>query len=108
MRMVIEPRHLARVRRLRGIQQGWDAFRRWQLHRDYRQRRDRYHAIAVERGLVYKESEAVAAVQARVAARGYTPPRRLPGSVHTFAFVPDIGWHRHLLPDLRRLGPVTL
>ena len=29
------------------------------------------------------------------------------GDVHTLAFVPDIGWHRHLIPDLRLLGPLS-
>jgi hypothetical protein len=29
------------------------------------------------------------------------------GEVHTFACFPSYGWHTHLLPDLRELGPVT-
>jgi hypothetical protein len=28
--------------------------------------------------------------------------------VHTFALIPQFGWHKHLLPDLEELGPVTL
>jgi hypothetical protein len=39
--------------------------------------------------------------------RGYTPKKRQPGEIHTFAFIPDLGWHRHLLPDLEELGPVS-
>jgi hypothetical protein len=57
---------------------------------------------------VYSESGVLADVRKRLAGRGYAPPRRHNGEIHTFAFVPDIGWHRLLLPDLHELGPVTV
>ncbi len=39
--------------------------------------------------------------------RGYVPPKRRRGEVHTFAFIPRVGWHGVLYGDLAKLGPVT-
>jgi hypothetical protein len=89
------------------VRKAWATFRRRQLQNDYRRRREQYRVVSEGTGLVYDESSTIASVRGRVAARGYTSPRRTVGDVHTFAFIPDIGWHRHLLPDLRQLGPVT-
>ncbi len=92
----------------RALYPVWGAFRRWQLHRDYAARREHYASEARERGLLYSERDVVAAVRARLAGRGYAPPRRSMGEVHTFAFIPNVGWHASLIPDLRILGPVTV
>lgn len=89
------------------VQQSWAAYRREQVHREYRDRRDRYARLAEERGVVYREESVAADIRARLAARGYTPTKRRPGEVHTFSCVPLCGWHRHLLPDLEELGEVT-
>jgi hypothetical protein len=95
------------VRHVPQFQEAWGRMRRKQLHREYEERRERYARIANERGLVYREEDITAAVQARLRKRGYrTAPRAL-GSVHTFAFIPRISWHAALYPDLRRLGPVS-
>jgi len=91
-----------------GFREAWGAFRRWQLHRDYETRREHYARLAQEAGVVYREAEVIAGIRERLAKRGYTPRKCQGGGIHTFAFVPDLGWHRHLLPDLRELGPVTL
>ena len=85
----------------------WGEFRRRQLHAEYAERRERYAALAAARGLRYDESGVPAAARARLARRGYTPVRRAPGEIHTFTFIPRIGWHAALLPDLAELGPVT-
>lgn len=91
-----------------AFQKIWGAFRRWQLHRDYESRREYYAHRAQEKGIVYREGEVITAIRDRLRDRGYQPaPRRL-GNIHTFAFVPDLSWHRHLLPDLRAVGPVTV
>jgi len=90
------------------LQSAWGIFRRWQLHREYVARREYYANLARERGMVYCETDVIKAIRARLAGRGYTPAVRQMGEVHTFAFVPDLGWHRHLLPDLAELGPVTV
>lgn len=89
------------------VQQGWTAYRREQVHREYRERRERYARLAAERRVVYREDAVAANIRARLAARGYTPAVRERGEVHTFSCVPLVGWHRHLMPDLRELGPVT-
>ncbi len=89
------------------VQQGWAAYRREQVHSEYRQRRERYARLAEERGVVYREESVAADIRARLAARGYAPTKRKPGEVHTFSCVPLHGWHRHLLPDLQELGEVT-
>lgn len=63
--------------------------------------------MARERGLVYREEEVIAAIHARLANRGYSPPVRRMGEVHTFAFETEC-----LLPVAerrydRRLFPST-
>jgi hypothetical protein len=86
----------------------WARYRRSQLHRQYEARREHYAHEASQRGLTYREADVAPLVRARLAARGFTPVPRSPGEIHTFAFVPQIGWHSALLPDLYALGPVTL
>lgn len=85
----------------------WGEFRRFQLHREYNQRREHYRSIAKSRGLHYEASTSIAAVRARLSGRGVHPISKRVGSIHTFAFVPKVGWHDALLPDLNELGPVT-
>lgn len=85
----------------------WGEFRRLQLHRQYDQRREHYRSIAEARGLRYDEESSVASVRARLAGRGSRPAGKKVGEIHTFAFVPKVGWHDALLPDLRELGPVS-
>jgi hypothetical protein len=85
----------------------WSACRAWQFRRAYAACRERYAALARERGLVYQPERVAETVQARLRARGYTPVVKKRGAVHTFAYVPSIGWHLSLLPDLHELGPVT-
>jgi hypothetical protein len=85
----------------------WTSVRRRQFRDDYRSRRDRYAAMAAERGLVYDERGVTAAIRARIAARGWSVRPRQRGEVHTFAFLPDLGWHFSMLPDLRELGPIS-
>jgi hypothetical protein len=89
------------------IRKPWSAFRRWQLHRSYVHRRERYARLAAARGLVYREEDVKSEVRARLAARGSRPQRREIGDVHTFAFIPRFGWQASLYSDLRELGPVS-
>jgi hypothetical protein len=96
---------LLRDRTLRSL---WGLYRRSQLHRRYNTRRERYAREANQRGLAYCEADVVRLVRARLSARGSTPSPRPPGEIHTFAFIPQIGWHPALLGDLRELGPVTM
>jgi hypothetical protein len=86
----------------------WGTFRRAGLHRSYAARREHYASAAADRGLVYSPEATAEAVRERLGARGFTPARRSPGEVHTFAFLPSVGWHDLLLNDLRELGPVTV
>ncbi|MFH1922005.1 MAG: glycosyltransferase, partial [Planctomycetota bacterium] len=95
------------VRRLPGFESVWGAFRRWQLHGDYRRRREHYADLARERGLVYREASVIDQIRQRMVERGYSTTLRQPGQVHTFAFIPKISWHSMLYPDLYELGPVT-
>ena len=89
---------------LRGV---WAAWRRRALHRAYGARRQRYAAMAEQCGLVYREETAIAAIRERLAKRGCVSRERRSGEIHTFAFIPRIGWHGVLYNDLARLGPVT-
>ncbi len=63
--------------------------------------------LADEMSLGYSVEASRDLLHARLARRGYTPTPREPGRVHTFAFVPSLGWHDELLPDLHELGPVS-
>lgn len=85
----------------------WGAWRAWNLRRDYAARREYYSERAAAQGLQYDLGRVTAEVRARIRARGYTPAPRAPGEIHTFACVPEFSWHRHLIPDLEALGPVT-
>ncbi|MGA7992934.1 MAG: glycosyltransferase [Thermoanaerobaculia bacterium] len=96
------------LRRVPPVASAWSAVRRGQQHREYEERRERYAAATAERGLRYSEAATVAAVRARLAARGTTPARRTPGGIHTFAFVPGYSWHDELFPDLEELGRLTV
>lgn len=89
------------------VRRGWTTYRRRKLHAEYEERRDRYWREADARGLTYRANDVERDVRARLTARGHAPRRRALGAVHTFAFIPGVGWHGALLPDLRALGPVT-
>ncbi len=91
-----------------GFSRFWGSFRNWQLLNAYEARREQYHRKAVAQGLAFSESSTVNNVRERMKNRNFTPTKRGFGEVHTFAFVPQMGWHRHLLPDLAELGPLTL
>lgn len=95
------------LRRWPPARAAWTRYRAAQVLREYRRRRDAYARIAEERKIVYSEAATAAAVRRRLSERGYTPAPRQRGEIHTFACFPSYGWHRHLLPDLRELGPVT-
>src|SRR4051812_32995655 len=86
----------------------WARFRSWQLDRTYAQRREHYAMRASENGLRYDEDATISEIRSRIHKRGYAPTRRGMNDVHTFALIPQFSWHKHLLPDLRELGPVTL
>ena len=73
----------------------------------YRKKREHYTKICEEKGLVYSEEDTIKRVKRRLNDRGYAPSKHRQGDVHTFAFIPKIGWHEHLYPDLYELGPVT-
>jgi spore maturation protein CgeB len=77
------------------------------LLKEYRERRERYHAICVRQGLSYREGEVAPQVQEYMTARGYKPPLKEFGDIHTFAIIPRLGWHEHLYDDLYELGLVT-
>ncbi len=84
----------------------WGRIRRWQLHRDYRRRRERYHRLAMHAEDWSNQRSADEARQ-RLARRGWHGAQRQIGEVHTFAFIPKISWHEALYPDLQELGPVS-
>ncbi len=91
----------------------WGSYRRRQLHRAYRARRDDYarqadRLLASQPDFSPFRPELVAAqVRQRLAARGWHPRVGQLGDLHTFAFVPRISWHAALYPDLAELGPVS-
>lgn len=62
----------------------------------------------MESGLRYDEQDTIAAIRTRINDRGYVPIKRETGDIHTFALIPQFSWHKHLLPDLYELGPLTL
>jgi Glycosyl transferases group 1 len=90
------------------LQKCWKAIRSRQLLREYQARREHYARLARQKNIVYRESDSIDALRTRLAERHYRPFPRKMGEVHTFAFVPDLSWHRELLTDLRGLGPLTV
>ena len=95
------------VAKFPGLEDIYIPLRAQVVLRKYRRRREHFAAICQERGLVYREADTIAQVRQRLQDRGYTPVRRRLGEVHTFAFIPRLGWHEHLYPDLHELGPTT-
>jgi spore maturation protein CgeB len=95
------------VARLPVLQNAWGTLRRWQLQGEYASRREYYAKLARQQGFVYREADVTTAIRSRLANRGYAPTVRGMGEVHTFAFIPRLGWHSALYPDLEELGPVT-
>lgn len=89
------------------IDAGWSWYRQQQLHRSFRQRQSEYARRAETAGLRYDLSSTCDEVQQRLAGRGYQPTLKEAGDVHTFAFIPRIGWHPALYPDLESLGRVS-
>lgn len=89
------------------IDAGWSWYRRQQLHRSFRQRQLDYARRAESAGLRYHPQSTRSQVQQRLAGRGYHPTLKEAGDVHTFAFIPKIGWHSALYPDLQALGRVS-
>lgn len=90
------------------VAQAWLMYRSRQVHEEYERRREHYARLADERGVVYREADVIASIRERLTMRGYTPAHRTRGEVHTFSCVPLHSWHRHLLPDLHELGPVSI
>jgi spore maturation protein CgeB len=90
-----------------AFQMTWVTLKRMRLHQLYIARREHYAAEAERRGLVYRRDRVASMVQDHLARRGYSPTRRRPGDVHTFAFIPRVGGNPTLYPDLHHLGPVT-
>ncbi len=89
------------------LRTAWTRHRRSILHRNYVERRERYESLATKRGEIYIERAVVAKIRERLALRGHTPVLHRAGEVHTFAFIPRVGWHPALFGDLRELGVVT-
>lgn len=85
----------------------WRAWRERQLLRRYERRREHYETLAAQRGLVYDESQVGQRTRDRLARRGYVAAARDVGEIHTAAFIPQLGWHAALYPDLRELGPLS-
>lgn len=77
------------------------------LLRQYRWRRERYEVICRAQGLAYSWQRSVETIRQRLAGRGWKPPERRIGEIHTFAVIPRYGWHDHLYDELAHLGPVT-
>jgi hypothetical protein len=98
----------AHIRRIPAVEAFLSTADRSRMEQQYRQHRDMYHHMAKARGLVYDEGAVTALIRARLRDRGTRPIPRPIGEVHTFAVIPMVSWHRHLLPDLRELGPLTL
>lgn len=88
-------------------QRVWATYRRNQLIREYTVRREMYARRAAGCGLVYDRDTLLDDLRKRLADRHRIPAARSRGDVHTLSFIPDIGWHRQLLGDLRELGPVS-
>ena len=73
---------------------------------NYLKLREYYNQIASYKNLIYSENYSTELVKKNFIARNYIPPKKTMGDIRTFAFIPNITWHRHLLNDLNKLGPI--
>lgn len=96
-----------RLKSVHGLRSVWSRYRNWQLANKYLSWRENYAKIADEKGLVYSGDSVKSQVRQRLRDRGYAAKCRRLGEVHTFACIAMYGWHKHLLPDLMELGPVS-
>jgi len=94
------------LRSIAALDELWGGFRRWQLEREYQQRREHY--ARADSDYSYCEAECIGRVHKRLSDRGYHPASRHHGDVHTFAFVPRISWHSALLNDFQELGTLSV
>jgi spore maturation protein CgeB len=99
---------------LRGLVLEWapthalySKLKEWSLLKEYRYRREYYQALSERQGLRYEEAEAITQIRKHIAKRGYSPSLKEIGNIHTFAIIPRLGWHSHLLDELYEMGPVT-
>lgn len=95
------------IARMPALEAAWTPFRERLLLSRYRKRREHYHAKCAELGKAYREADVIQQVRDRIRRRGHTVRARALGEIHTFAFIPRIGWHPSLYDDLRVLGPVS-
>jgi len=73
----------------------------------YRYWREKYHSLCVNNNFLYREDRVPSLVAERLKVRGYVPPKKKLGQIHTFAAIPRIGWHKFLYEDFHELGPVS-
>lgn len=97
----------SRLKQLDSFRAAWTAYRSQQLKAKYRGRRSAYYNASVTEDFIYNREAVIAAIRKRLNMRRRKPPAKQVGGVHTFAFIPSIDWHSHLLPDLEALGSVS-
>ncbi len=74
----------------------------------YRRRRERYEALVAGDNRAHSPDASIARARARLAKRGYAPPGRTIGEVHTFAYVPSNWSHQNQIASaLSALGPCS-
>ena len=95
------------IQKFPGFEDVWGAFRSKQLHRNYTHRREYYAQLCRDQHITYDEAYVRKKIRGRLSKRGCTPKIQEFGNVHTFAFIPRIGWHAALYEDLYELGPVS-
>ena len=95
------------IQKFPGFEDAWGAFRSKQLHRNYTHRREYYAELCRDQHIIYDEADVRKKIRGRLRDRGCTPKIQTFGNVHTFAFIPRIGWHAALYEDLYELGPVS-
>lgn len=86
---------------------GFSGFKRRQLEKAYRLRREYYHKITEARGIAYNGQAVKKSIRERISQRHYAVVQKELGQIHTFAFVPRRQWHEHLYDELRLMGSVS-
>jgi spore maturation protein CgeB len=78
------------------------------FHHTFRRRRERYEALVRDQPEALRADAAIRRAREALRRRGYTPPPRDFGSIHTFAFLPSHWQHQNQIAQaLTRLGPCT-
>ena len=77
------------------------------IEKKYVKRREYYNKLCEEKRIKYSKDNLIKDIKKHLKAKGISSKKKNIGEVHTFAFIPRVGWHYQLYHDLSVLGDVS-